>query len=171
MALLRARPLYGSPEARAELRALIDGTLCRPRDPAKVTEDAVRMRGEIALHKKPKGPFDIKLSPGGLVDLEFAVHTLQLRHCVGLDPHLETALAALAAAGLVPADIDPALRLLTRMLVMFRLVAPSSDEPPEATRPLVAAACGQEDWNALLAAYDWARQRVSELWSGVAAAV
>jgi len=77
------------------------------------------------------------------------------------------ALAELAAARLVPDEIDPALRLLTRMLVMFRLVAPGSEPPPPATRPLVAEACGVRDWDALLAAYDEARQRVSALWRKV----
>ena len=115
-----------------------------------------------------RGRFDIKLGPGGLVDLEFAVHTLQLRHGIGLHPHLEDALEELVAAGLVSAEIDPALRLLTRMLVMFRLVSPESAEPPDETKPLVAAACGLPDWNALLAAHDAARQRVAELWRRVA---
>ena len=31
-----------------------------------------------SAHKPPPGPLDIKLGPGGLVDLEFAVHVLQL---------------------------------------------------------------------------------------------
>ena len=126
------------------------------------------MRLDIAMHKPPKGPLDVKLGDGGLVVLEFAVHTLQLRHGIGLDPHLETALAELHGAGLVPAEIEPALRLLTGMLVMFRLVSPTTAEPPEATRPLVARACGLPDWNALLAAHDEARQRVAELWRQVA---
>jgi glutamate-ammonia-ligase adenylyltransferase len=169
MALLRARPVHGSPEARAEVRGVIEAVLKRPRDPAALTADAVRMRAEIDAHKKPGGAFDIKLGPGGLVDLEFAVHTLQLRHGIGIDPHLEVAIAALAEAGLVPADTDAALRLLTRMLVAFRLVSPSAAEPPEATRPLVAAACGLDDWNALLAAHEAARQRVAALWRSVAA--
>jgi glutamate-ammonia-ligase adenylyltransferase len=55
------------------------------------------------------------------------------------------------------------------MLVMFRLVSPSADEPPAPTRPLVARACGLPDWKALLAAHDEARQRVSALWARVAA--
>ena len=67
-------------------------------------------------------------------------------------------------------EIDPALRLLTRMLVMFRLVSPASDDPPDETKPLVAAACGLSDWNALLAAHDSARQRVAELWRSVSVA-
>jgi glutamate-ammonia-ligase adenylyltransferase len=168
MALLRARPVYGPPEARAALKVIVGETLRSPRDAAALTAEAVRMRREITTHKPPRGPLDVKLGPGGLVDLEFAVHTLQLRHGIGLDPHLETALAELEGAGLVPAEIEPALRLFTGMLVMFRLVSPTTAEPPEATRPLLARACGHEDWNALLAAHDEARQRVAELWRQVA---
>jgi glutamate-ammonia-ligase adenylyltransferase len=169
MALLRARPLFGSADARAQLQAVIDGTLRQPRDPARTVADAVRMRAEIARHRPPSGPFDIKKGPGGLIDLEFAVQTLQLTTAIGLYPHLEDALAALAAAGLVGDDIDPALRLLTRMLVMFRLVSPRAEAPPEATRPLVAQACGLADWDALLAAQAEARQRIADLWARVAA--
>jgi len=169
MALTRARPLYGSPKGRAALQEVILETLRLPRDPAKVTADAAAMRAEMSAHKPAKGPFDIKLGEGGLVDLEFAVHTLQLRHRVGLHARLEEALADLAAAGLVSAEIDPALRLLTRILVIFRLVSPSSAEPPTASRALVARACGLADWDALLAAHDEARQRVLTLWRQVAA--
>ena len=169
MALLRARPLFGSQDGRARLQAVIDATLRRPRDRARTIADAVRMRREIAQHKPPSGPFDIKKGEGGLIDLEFAVQTLQLTTGIGLHPHLEEALADLAAAGLVGEDIDPALRLLTRMLVMFRLVAPRAEEPPEATRPLVAEACGLPDWDSLLAAQAEARQRIAGLWARVAA--
>ena len=169
MALTRARPLYGSAEGRGALQRAVDETLRLPRDPAKVTADAVKMRSEMRAHKPPSGSFDIKLGDGGLVDLEFAVQTLQLRHRIGLHPRLEDALADLNAAGLAPAEIDPALRLLTRMLVIFRLVSPSSAEPPEASRELVARACGMADWDTLLAAHDAARQRVHALWRDVAA--
>jgi glutamate-ammonia-ligase adenylyltransferase len=164
MALLRARPLFGSDSAKAALGQVIVETLKAPRDPERVTADAARMRADIERHKPSMGPLDVKLGPGGLVDLEFAVHTLQLRHGIGLDPHLEVALAALVEAGLVSDRIDPALRLLTRILVMLRLVAPGTEPLAEATRPLVARACGEPDWETLLAAYGEARQRVTELW-------
>jgi glutamate-ammonia-ligase adenylyltransferase len=125
------------------------------------------MRSEIARHKPPRGPFDLKHGQGGLIDLEFAVQTLQLRHRLGLHPRLELALAELAEAGLVSADLDPAMRLLTHMLIMFRLVSPASAEPPPATRPLVARACGFGSWDELLAAHDAARQRIASLWREV----
>jgi glutamate-ammonia-ligase adenylyltransferase len=167
MALTRGRPVYGSPKGKKALADLIRTALDRPRDPVKLVGDVIAMRAEMAAHKPSSGPFDIKLGEGGLVDLEFAVHTLQLRHRIGLDPHLEVALAALEAAGLVGAEVDPALRLLTRMLVMSRLVSPSSAEPPDATKPLVAMACGMADWDSLLAAHDDARGKIKQLWRDV----
>ena len=167
MALTRARPVYGSPRGRAALKAAVHAALHKDRDPAKLVADAAAMRGDMNRHKPPGGPFDIKLGPGGLVDLEFAVHVLQLRHRIGLSPHLEVALAALEAAALVGADIDPALRLLTRILVILRLVSPSSAVPPEPSRALVARACGLADWDALVAAHDDARAKVRHLWASV----
>ena len=169
MALLRARPIFGSLAATAALMTAIEAVLRRPRDRAATVADAVRMRAEMARHKPPTGPLDVKNGSGGLVDLEFAVQTLQLTTGIGLHPHLEDAIADLRAAGMVGAEIDPALRLLSRMLVMIRLVSPAAAEPPEATRPLVARACGLADWDALLAAQAEARQRIAELWARVAA--
>ena len=121
----------------------------------------------MARHKEPSGPLDIKLGPGGLVDLEFAVHTLQLIHGVGLVPRLEVAIAGLASAGLIDPAFDADLRLLSRMLVVMRLVAPGSNEPAERSRPLVATLCGHPSWDDLLAAHASARQRISELWRQV----
>lgn len=168
MALTRARPVYGSAGGRAALQAIVDEALRRPRDPRALVADAVRMRGEVARHKPPAGPFDIKMSDGGLVDLEFAIHTLQLRERIGIDPRLERAIPVLAEAGFVTPEIGDALRLLTAMLVTMRLVSPASAEPPEASRALVARACGLDDWDALLAAHDAARQSVSALWQSIA---
>jgi glutamate-ammonia-ligase adenylyltransferase len=123
------------------------------------------MRTEMARHKAPSGPLDVKLGPGGLVDLEFTVHVLQLTSGIGLDPRLEVALAELASAGLIDAEADPDLRLLSRFLVVLRLVAPGMPaELPATSRALVASLCGQADWDALMAALGTARGRISERW-------
>ena len=168
MALCRARVLTGSPERRARVSDGIRNILATARDGDTIRADAVRMREDIARHKAPAGPLDIKLGPGGLVDLEFAVHTLQLTHRVGLDPRLEQALAELVAAGLIDAGADPDLRLLSRMLVVLRLVAPEGMEPAEQSRALVASLCGHDDWPALVAAIEAARTRISARWAAVA---
>lgn len=167
LALCRARPLTGSPAFQATLRASINAILTMRRDPAAVRADAAEMRAQMAQHKPAVGPLDVKLGPGGLVDLEFTVHTLQLTSGVGLDPRLESAIAALVEAGLLDEATDPDLRLLSRFLVVMRLVAPGAVALAEASRPLVASLCGQADWDALLAAIDEARARIAGRWEKV----
>ena len=167
MALLRARPVHGSEAGRDRLQATIAAVLGSPHGPAKVRDDAARMRADMEKHKPPSGPLDIKLGPGGLVDLEFAVHVLQLTHGVGFDPRLEFAMGALVDAGLLDSQADPDLRLLSRILVTMRLVAPEGSVPPPESRPLVAEVCGYPDWDTLLAAHDQARQRVAVLWTRI----
>ncbi|MGH6782748.1 MAG: glutamine-synthetase adenylyltransferase, partial [Sphingomonadaceae bacterium] len=169
MALCRARPVYGRPEARTAAAAIIDETLRRPRDPAALIADAVKMRSDMAKHKPPSGPFDVKLIDGGLVDCEFAVHVQQLRHGTGFDPRLREAIRMLADDGLVSADLLNAYALLARMLVTFRLVSPQGGEPLPVSRALVAEACGQPDWPALEAAYDAARATIRAEWARVSA--
>jgi glutamate-ammonia-ligase adenylyltransferase len=168
MALTRARPVYGSAEGRAALQKIVADTLARPRDAAKLVADAASMRREMARHKPPAGPFDIKLGEGGLVDLEFAVHTLQLLHHTAFKPQLERAIDALIAEGLLPPEVAEAHYLLARILITLRLVSPDSTIPPLASQPLVSRACGMEDWEKLLAAHDRARQRIAKLWRQVA---
>ena len=165
MALTRARAVFGSPDARAAVDARIRSILEGPRDAATCLADAVRMRGEIARHKPPAGPFDVKLGGGGLVDLEFAVQVRQLIRRVGLDPRLDRAIAAQVAAGLLPDGFADAHRLLTRLLVMLRLAAPGGGEPDAASRPLVSRACRFEDWAGLCEALAEARRVVGDVWS------
>jgi glutamate-ammonia-ligase adenylyltransferase len=167
MALCRARPVFGSDVVRDRAAAVIDSILRLPRDRSKVVSDASKMRDEMARHKPAQSALDVKLGPGGLVDLEFAVHVLQLTTHVGLDPRLDVALEQLHAEGLVPARIAEAQRLLTRMLVMMRLVAPGDVKPTAATWQLVAEACGASSWDELLAEHDAARHSVAELWNGI----
>jgi glutamate-ammonia-ligase adenylyltransferase len=167
MALCRARLLFGSDEGKARARAVIERILHMPRDRATVAADAATMRDEIARHKPPRGPLDVKLGPGGLIDLEFATHVLQLTTHVGLSTRLEDALEALAADSLVKANTVDDLKLLSRMLVMMRLVAPGQVKPTRETWQLVAEACGAASWDELLAEHDAARQRIAALWNGI----
>ena len=167
MALCRARPVFGSPVVRERASAVIEAILCMDRDPHKVVKDAVKMRAEMERHKPPRSALDVKLGPGGLVDLEFAVHVLQLTRHVGIDPRLEVALEALVAEGLASSNVAEAQKLLTRMLVMMRLVAPGDVKPTAQTWQLVAEACGATSWDELLVAHEAARQSVSDLWDRI----
>ena len=169
LALTRARPVFGSPQARKALNAILAETLKRPRDFDDLARHAVKMRADIAKHKPPVGEMDVKLVPGGLVDLEFLIHISQFRHGMAFDPDLGKALAELVEAGHLPSDLIAAHDLITRYLVVSRLVSPKSTEPREASRELVARACGMESWGALLDSYAHARQSVRDTWNALAA--
>jgi glutamate-ammonia-ligase adenylyltransferase len=168
LALTRARPVFGSAEGRAALEAILTETLSRPRDIDDLARQAVKMRGDIARHKPPAGDLDVKLVPGGLVDLEFLIHVTQFREAMAFDPDLRVALAALTAAGKLPGELVAAHDLLTRFLIVSRLVSPKSTQPPEPTRPLVARACGVESWDVLLESLARARQSVGQAWAAIA---
>ena len=167
MALCRARPLTGSEAVRERTRRLICDILMAPADAAKIRQDAVAMRAEMERHKPPAGELDVKLGPGGLIDLEFAVHLLQLTRHIGLDPRLEVAIAQLADAGLIDEAADADLRLLSGLLVILRLVAPKEMVPAAASRQLVASLCGHDNWDQLLEALAAARQRIAKRWAQV----
>ena len=167
MALLRARPVYGSDGAKADLHRIIDELLAAPRERGKLVRDAAEMRDKIAAHKPPKGPLDIKGGPGGLVDLEFAMQVTQLASGRCHDPNIGSALACLRVDGLAPAEICDAHALLGRMLVMLRLTAPDGEPATPAARQLVASACGEPGWPQLLAAHDAARQEIANWWASI----
>ena len=167
MALLRARPVYGSLAATTGVHRIIDDLLAAPREPVKLAADAAEMRDKIAAHKPPQGPLDVKGGPGGLVDLEFAMQVTQLASGKCHDPNIGSALACLRVEGLAPAEICDAHGLLGRMLVMLRLTAPDGEPATAAARQLVASACGEPGWPQLLAAHDAARQDIADWWAAI----
>lgn len=71
MALTRARAIAGDASLRAELAAEVADILAMPRDRSKVLADAAEMRRLLEAEKPARDPWDIKLIPGGLIDLEF----------------------------------------------------------------------------------------------------
>ena len=167
MALTRARPVFGSAQSRAELCAIIGEVLGKPRNSDGLRTDILAMRAEMAAHKPPRGDFDVKLLRGGLVDLEFLVHFLQLRDRLGLTADLGAACDALAAAGALSPGVRTAHDLMTRMLIAGRLFAPDGGYPPDASRELVARAAGCADWQTLLDEFATARKTVAAQWRRV----
>ena len=138
MALTRARVINGSPAVRVAADAAIAATLDRPRDAETLRRAVLAMRADIARAKPPKGVFDVKLAPGGLVDLEFVVHFVQLRDRAGFGPDLGHAIAALTAVGSLPPGLGEAHDLLARFLVLLRLVAPGAAVPLDFAPPVEA---------------------------------
>ncbi len=167
MALARARVVAGSYAARADVEQIIREVLCTQRDPVTLREDVLKMRGEMAEHKPAKGPLDVKLMRGGLVDIEFIVHFLQLRDQVALDPRLSKVCETLVHAGLVPAAFAQAHDFLTRLIVAARLLAPDLAVPGGPAGEALSHACGCADIDALLRLVDEARQEVARVWQQI----
>ena len=164
MALTRARALYGPQAARQELERIIADVLAAPRDAAKLRADVLHMRSEMALHKPPMSELDVKLLRGGLVDLEFLIHYLQLRGGVALRPDIGGAIEELVAADLLPEAMVDCHRRLSRFLVISRLLAPNGDDPPPAAREALALACASRDWGELMFGLGEARRAVGAAW-------
>ncbi|MBC7521494.1 MAG: glutamine-synthetase adenylyltransferase, partial [Sandarakinorhabdus sp.] len=143
MALTGARVVIGSPPARAAAEAAIAASLDRARNAETLRREVTAMRADIASAKPPKGGFDVKLAPGGLVDLEFVVHFVQLRDRAGFGPNLATAIATLGDS--LPPGLASAHATLTRFLVLLRLVAPGASVPagfPPAVEAMLARGMG-----------------------------
>jgi len=80
-ALTRARFAAGAPALAARFEATRRAVLCAPRDPAALRDEVHAMREKVRAGRPvPAGRFDVKHSPGGMMDAEFAVQYLVLAH-------------------------------------------------------------------------------------------
>jgi glutamate-ammonia-ligase adenylyltransferase len=160
LALTRARVVWSTSPAFAEAAAgAIESALRRPRDPMRAAKDVRAMRALLEKEKPAKGFWDLKMSRGGLVDIEFAAQHLQIVHAGQggpLRPHTGEALAALKAAGLVSADLADALerawRLQQDLSQVLKIALPEGEDPshePEPLRALLAKAGHAPDFKAL----------------------
>ncbi|NVD44595.1 glutamine-synthetase adenylyltransferase [Qipengyuania atrilutea] len=171
MALTRARAVTGPEHLREELDALVAEVLTAPRDAANLKQAVLTMRSDMAQHKTAAGVLDAKLLRGGLVDLEFLTHYLQLRERTALEPEVGEALSQLGAAGILKAEDADELReanaLLNRVLIAARLLAPDLSRPHASSEAVLAHTCGADDWNALLDKMGSARHSVARHWKAV----
>lgn len=175
MAINRARVLAGSDAARDRVEAVIRNVQRLERDPNKLCNDILAMHAELAKHKPARGPLDVKLLRGGLVDVEFLVHFLQLRHGfeapdepVGfLSPDFAKAIPALEQRGLVDHHLWPAYDLMTDMLVAGRLLAPDGKTLPQAAAKALAKACGRSSYAELDRDLAVARRQVTSSWAQI----
>lgn len=78
-AMTRARFVLGSEALRSRFDAVREAVISAPRDAAALRQEIVTMRQRVAdAHPVRSERFDVKHSPGGMVDAEFAVQYLVL---------------------------------------------------------------------------------------------
>jgi glutamate-ammonia-ligase adenylyltransferase len=78
-AMTRARYVLGAPELGARFDGVREAVITAPRDVEALKGEIVAMREKVrAAHPVKAQLFDVKHSPGGMVDAEFAVQFLVL---------------------------------------------------------------------------------------------
>ncbi|WP_174300760.1 bifunctional [glutamine synthetase] adenylyltransferase/[glutamine synthetase]-adenylyl-L-tyrosine phosphorylase [Caulobacter sp. S45] len=157
LALTRARVAWASSDdVFAATTDAILAALRQPRDPGRTARDVCEMRALMLRERPPRSAWDLKLTPGGLVDIEFAAQALQIVHAAAGGPlHTATgpALRGLANAKLADADalstLQGALRLQSSLNQLLKLALPDGTDPdgePEGFGVLLAKAAGLDDF-------------------------
>jgi glutamate-ammonia-ligase adenylyltransferase len=159
-ALTRARVIWASsPDFQARAEGAIAAALRRARDPKKTAVDVLEMRQLMEDERPGKGDWDLKLTPGGLVDIEFAAQFLQLVHAAGGGPLAQNTGEALAALGRAklgdPAALsalEAAWRLEQDLSQLLKVALEDGHDPdtePKAFRTLLARAGGVRAFRSL----------------------
>jgi glutamate-ammonia-ligase adenylyltransferase len=78
MALTRARAVAGDAAFLARVEREVEAVISRRRGTAELARDALKMRALIEEEKPPRDVWDLKLIPGGLIDLEFIAQVAML---------------------------------------------------------------------------------------------
>ena len=136
-ALTRARFCAGSADLGQRFDAVRRQVLAAPRDAAALKHEVLEMRGKVRAGRPVRsGVFDVKHSPGGMMDAEFAVQALVLtescRHPTLLDNAGNIALLQRAeAAGLLPAGVGSAAASAYRELRRAQHTARLDERPTQ----------------------------------------
>ncbi len=174
MALSRARVICASPVLKARLETMIDAALRQTRDPGPLAKDIAKMRERIRGQFPGRSAWAIKYRAGGLVDLEFTVQYLVLRHAKDhpeiLKRNTGETLEALENAGLLEkSDFDAlrdALRLWRRLQAVIRLTTEGDFDPetaPEGQKQALARAASFESFDDLAARMETVAAQVAEI--------
>ncbi|CAH2599640.1 Glutamine synthetase adenylyl-L-tyrosine phosphorylase / Glutamine synthetase adenylyl transferase [Rhodovastum atsumiense] len=108
MAMTRARVVAGPPGLRARVEAAIRTAISNAGPAERIRADAAAMRARMLRELPGGGAWDVKLRPGGQIEVEFIAQALQLVHAAAhpalAHPTTRVALARLCDAGLLPAE-------------------------------------------------------------------
>jgi [glutamine synthetase] adenylyltransferase / [glutamine synthetase]-adenylyl-L-tyrosine phosphorylase len=143
-AITRARFCAGTPDLAGRFESVRRGVLTVARDPAALRDEIRAMREKVrAAHPVRAGRFDVKHSPGGMMDVEFAVQYLVLAQGAAqpglLDNVGNIALLQRAEdAGLLPTGVGHEAADAYRELRRAQHLARLDDQPTHFDPPTLA---------------------------------
>ena len=156
-AITRARFCAGAEDLAGRFERVRRGVLTAPREPAALREEIRAMREKVrAAHPVRAGRFDVKHSPGGMMDVEFAVQYLVLAHSAA-HPALQDNAGNIALlqraeqAGLLGPGIGQAAADAYRELRRVQHLARLDEQPTQVEPPALQAqsAAVQALWHAV----------------------
>ena len=157
-ALIKARPICGDKALTEKFESIRKGVLELPRHGADLKKDVLQMRQRMRqeLLKPVAGIYDLKQGIGGMVDIEFMVQYLVLRHSADVSGLTEWTDTVRLLQTLSQTEIihENTAHLLKHAYLIYRALAHqlSLQESPAHIR--------QDRYGRL-------RNRVSELWQGI----
>ena len=140
MALTRTRVVFGPQSLAERANATITEVLARPRDDRTLVVAVDDMRKLMRGEQKDGGVWDLKRHPGGLIDAEFILQYLLLKHPAARPKELRpaTMVASLVKTKALSetdgGDLLRAIELWTNLQFMVRVLA--EGELPDDTTPL-----------------------------------
>ncbi|MET0545684.1 MAG: bifunctional [glutamine synthetase] adenylyltransferase/[glutamine synthetase]-adenylyl-L-tyrosine phosphorylase [Caulobacterales bacterium] len=138
MALTRLRFAAGDESLAAQVHVIARAVLERLRDAQTLAKDVAEMRVRVAKEKGDDGAWDLKLAPGGILDLEFLAQFLTLKFAAadGAHPNTGDAFRALSHSARLTQDeahaLEKASHLLLRLTYVLRLAYAGKFEPDSA---------------------------------------
>jgi glutamate-ammonia-ligase adenylyltransferase len=160
LALTRARVVAGPPALAARVHDAIAEVLARPQDAAKVLADARDMRRRLgeAQESAAGHPWETKLGPGRMMDIELLAQSGALIHNLSTVRRPRQMLARLARTGWIDradgARLEEALARLATLQQLGRLASDHTIDPAEGGEglvQLVLASTGAPDLDGLRA--------------------
>lgn len=143
--MTRARFVLGSEALQARFDAVREAVITSERDRAALHDEIVAMRERMrAAHPVQGGLFDVKHSPGGMVDAEFAVQYLVLSQSAA-HPELRGNVGNIALlqraeqVGLLPPGVGMAAADAYRELRRVQHVARLDEAPTQVAPPALQA--------------------------------
>jgi len=175
MALTKARAIAGDRGLCAEIQTVIHRIIALPRGDS-LRRDVVAMRNLIAREKVETGPWNLKLTAGGMMDIEFLAQYFLLRYA-----HQEPRIYAGSAAELIDhaavlgflaqdtaKDLLQAHRLYTNITQLLRVTLAADTAPPAASwavKRRLAASAKLPDFAQLVRELDETRAKVRRIFT------